>query len=298
MRGNFAEIVQLLVEQGARVFQEGHLIPLTDSNMAAIVNLRRVAGQEFGIEPEWEVNASELTILNKLGEGEFGEVFKAKYHGSFVAVKQLKSSDQIALGDFRTEMSTLRRLHHPNAVQFLGACTKQQPYLIVTELMSCSLSSAFQSIASIPMRRQVEIAIDFARGMAYMHSRHPVIIHRDLKPANIMIGGPTHMLADTNQLLNWSGTVKVADFGLSKSMPKIGTPSNDEVHQLVEGTYRMTGALPHLPPLSRPSVILVSVTDVRGGVQRPSSPRPLATPSCICCLATGPSTSCSAGSLL
>ena len=28
------------------------------------------------------------------------------------------------------------QVHHPNAVQFLGACTKQEPYILVTELMS------------------------------------------------------------------------------------------------------------------------------------------------------------------
>ena len=80
---------------------------------------------------------------------------QARYNGTYVAVKQLKSSDQIALGDFRTEMSTLRRLHHPNAVQFLGACTRAQPYLIVTELMSCSLSTAFTLTFSLTLRRQV-----------------------------------------------------------------------------------------------------------------------------------------------
>ena len=42
-----------------------------------------------------------------------------------------------------------------------------------------------------------------------MHSRQPVLIHRDLKPANIMIGGSSFMLANTNVLLNTSGTVKV-----------------------------------------------------------------------------------------
>ena len=155
MRGNFAEICQLLSDHGAKLFEDGNLVSLADSGMAGIVNLRRVAGPEFGIEAEWEISASELTILNKLGEGEFGEVFKARYNGTYVAVKQLKSSDQIALGDFRTEMSTLRRLHHPNAVQFLGACTRKRPYLIVTELMSCSLSTAFNMFFTLSLHRQV-----------------------------------------------------------------------------------------------------------------------------------------------
>jgi hypothetical protein len=146
-----------LGDHGGKILEDGNLVPLQESSMASIVNLRRVAGVEFGIEAEWEISASELTILNKLGEGEFGEVFKARYHGTFVAVKQLKSSDQIALGDFRTEMATLRKLHHPNAVQFLGACTRKQPYLIVTELMSCSLSTAFNLLFSLTLRRQVRL---------------------------------------------------------------------------------------------------------------------------------------------
>ena len=66
------------------------------------------------------------------GEGEFGIVHKAAFHGTLVAAKILKGSSAIALGDFRSEIEVLRKVHHPNAVQFLGACTKQEPYILVT----------------------------------------------------------------------------------------------------------------------------------------------------------------------
>ena len=66
------------------------------------------------------------------GEGEFGIVHKALFHGTLVAAKILKGSSAIALGDFRSEIEVLRKVHHPNAVQFLGACTKQEPYILVT----------------------------------------------------------------------------------------------------------------------------------------------------------------------
>jgi hypothetical protein len=58
------------------------------------------------------------------GGGEFGEVYKAKWHGSYVAAKVLKRSDEIALGDFRTEIAILRKIHHPNCVQvgLLAGC--------------------------------------------------------------------------------------------------------------------------------------------------------------------------------
>ena len=57
---------------------------------------------------------------------------KALFHGTLVAAKILKTSSAIALGDFRSEIEVLRKVHHPNAVQFLGACTKQEPYILVT----------------------------------------------------------------------------------------------------------------------------------------------------------------------
>ena len=53
------------------------------------------------------------------------------WHGTLVAAKILKDSGEIALGDFRAELDVLRRVHHPNAVQFLGACTKKQPYILI-----------------------------------------------------------------------------------------------------------------------------------------------------------------------
>ncbi len=106
-------------------------------------------------------------------------------------------------------------------------------------------------------RRKVEIALDFARGMAYLHSRRLPIVHRDLKPANLMISGNLH--ADTEQLFLDSGVIKVvrgkamgeegsstaihaadclqvADFGLSKSLQVTEKKSN-----LNNDTFKLTG---------------------------------------------------------
>ena len=65
---------------------------------------RRLSGNVriFGeLDPEWEVDPRQLTFMDKVGEGEFGVVYKAKYLGTIVAVKVLKNNDAVALGDFR-----------------------------------------------------------------------------------------------------------------------------------------------------------------------------------------------------
>ena len=64
-------------------------------------------------------------------------------------------------------------------------------HVLRTELMTGgSLADAFKLQMSFGTRRAMELAIDAARGLAYMHNRRPSsIVHRDLKPGNLMISG-------------------------------------------------------------------------------------------------------------
>ncbi|EFJ42907.1 hypothetical protein VOLCADRAFT_66387 [Volvox carteri f. nagariensis] len=220
-RNDHGEVVRLLIQFG------GSLVALDKSKLRGIVNTRRMMMTELGWEPEWEVNPKELQLVERIGSGEFGDVYRAKWHGSYVAAKLLKRSDEIAIGDFRTEIAILRKIHHPNCTQFLGACTKQKPYIVITELMSQpTICPSIQPSIHHPLMMQVEIALDFARGMAYLHSRRQPIVHRDLKPANLMIAGNLH--ADTEQLYLDSGVIKVADFGLAGALD-------------INVTYKLTG---------------------------------------------------------
>ncbi|WIA29235.1 hypothetical protein OEZ86_011743 [Tetradesmus obliquus] len=238
VRMDHLEVVKLMEGKGGKVWEDGQLVALEASKMRGLVNTRVGVMHSIGWDPEWEVNPKELKLVERIGGGEFGEVYKAKWHGSYVAAKVLKRSDEIALGDFRTEIAILRKIHHPNCVQFLGACTKQKPYIVLTELMACSLADAFLKTFYAPtQRRQVEVALDFARGMAYLHSRRQPIVHRDLKPANLMISGNLH--ADTEQLYLDSGVVKVADFGLSKSL--VPVDRHGQMSMSLTQVYKLTG---------------------------------------------------------
>ena len=53
------------------------------------------------LQPEYEINPDELQLVTKVGEGEFGTVHKGKWNKTTVAIKTLRRSDAVALGDFR-----------------------------------------------------------------------------------------------------------------------------------------------------------------------------------------------------
>lgn len=235
VRGEYREVVKLLVDNGGKIFEDGKLIDLTESELAGVIGIPPQKLLEF--DSEWELDPGNLVIMDKLGEGEFGVVHEARWFGTLVAAKILKGSSDIALGDFRGEIDILRRVHHPNAVQFLGACSKREPYILVTELMSGgSLADAFRCPEAFPIRRAVEIALDAARGLAYLHNRRPSpIIHRDLKPGNLMLSGSPYQTV--KQIIYETGVVKLADFGLSKTLPV----NKHADFGYLDSKFRMTG---------------------------------------------------------
>lgn len=103
----------------------------------------------------------------------------------------LKSSANVRREQLASEIAVLLKVHHPNIVQFLGACTRSEPVVIVSEIMDGgSLEDALRLRRRLPLRRALEIALDCARGLNYLHLANPhAMIHRDLKPSNVMLAG-------------------------------------------------------------------------------------------------------------
>lgn len=235
VRSEYREVAKLLIDRGGKVLEGDKLVELDSSFLAGAVGAP--PKNLFDFDPEWEIDPSKLVMMEKLGEGEFGVVHKARWFGTLVAAKVLKGSSDIALGDFRGEVEILRRVHHPHAVQFLGACTKREPYILVTELMAGgSLADAFRRTEAFPFRRAVQIALDAARGLAYLHNRRPSpIIHRDLKPGNLMLAGSSYQ--NQRQIVFETGTVKLADFGLSKTLPI----NKHADYAYLDSKFRLTG---------------------------------------------------------
>jgi serine/threonine protein kinase len=133
----------------------------------------------------------------------FGEVWKARYKGDFVAIKKIpaKSLDAKAIASLNAEANIMRRLSHPRIVSCFGVFEHEGSHCMVMELMEGGSLQGYISDNPCPegwfMRNN--IAIDICLGMSYLHKLN--VIHRDLKPGNVV--------------LDSYGRGKITDFGLS-----------------------------------------------------------------------------------
>ncbi|KAK3001039.1 hypothetical protein RJ639_021365 [Escallonia herrerae] len=155
-----------------------------------------------------EIKQMTKCFNDKLGEGGYGSVFKAKLRsGRFVAVKLLGKS-KAGGQDFISEVGTIGRIHHVNVVQLIGFCAEGSKRALVYEFMPNASLDKFifsrgEKMTPLSWDTIYEIALGVARGIEYLHRGCDMqILHFDIKPHNI--------------LLDENFVPKVSDFGLAK----------------------------------------------------------------------------------
>ena len=170
------------------------------------------------------IDSKKLSKFEEIGRGAMGVVYKAKYHGSDVAVKQalINLADYEALKQLAQEATLMEELRHPNIVQFLGYYQDATHYSIVMEYVSGGeltkvLYDTRKAFPWYPTRW--DIAHDIASAVSYLHTNDTIqIIHRDLKSPNVLV--------------YYEGTrmrAKVADVGIAKVV------SEDEMVTMTKG---------------------------------------------------------------
>lgn len=160
---------------------------------------------------------SSVVLEKMVSQGSFGSLYKGTWRGTPVAVKQLRlelADDLVATKDFKTEISLLSLLRHPNIILYMGAFEgtpkelkktlgdKDLPLIVFEWLEGGNLFNAIHGPTPPTMSKITQYAWDLACGMNFLHTHDPKIIHRDLKPQNL--------------LLDSSGNLKIGDFGLSR----------------------------------------------------------------------------------
>ncbi|XRB10535.1 protein kinase [Pseudoscourfieldia marina] len=227
-------LTQLLDSKGGLVPEApgraSKLVCLGESSLHGSIDLENY---DDDLDERWEIPADSIEVGKLLGEGQFGSVYQAQWRGTPVAVKKIKldmEEDVTAVNEFKSEIAIQHTLHHPNILQFFGVVLKTEKansVMIVNEIMfGGTVEGAFKDSVAWSQRTAASKMLDVVRALAYLHNLRPnPIIHRDLKPANLM--------------LTRAGTVKVADFGLSKAFRIAGGSSPQRNTSLK--AYKMTG---------------------------------------------------------
>ncbi|CAJ0579087.1 unnamed protein product, partial [Mesorhabditis spiculigera] len=162
--------------------------------------------------------------LEKIGEGTYGTVFKArnKHNSEVVALKlvRLDDDDEGVPSSALREIAILRELKHQNVVRLYDVVHSENKLTMVFEYCDQDLKKFFDSLnGQIDQSTVKKLMQQLLRGLLYCHTHH--VLHRDLKPQNL--------------LLNANGVLKLADFGLARAF---GIPVRCYSSEVVTLWYR------------------------------------------------------------
>ena len=144
-------------------------------------------------------------LLDKLGEGGMGVVYRARYvvDNRHVAVKLLPPdiANETILSRFERELEILKTLRHPNIVRcFGGTCEGNQHFYAMELVEGGTLDKLLEERGQFSWETAVQFALQMASGL-WRTAHERGIVHRDVKPGNF--------------LLTPGGKLKLSDFGLA-----------------------------------------------------------------------------------
>jgi serine/threonine protein kinase len=164
------------------------------------------AGGVSPVAGETPRTLGEYELLERLGAGGMGEVYKARHRrlDKLVAVKLLGERLQgsgVGLARFLREMKAAGALEHPNVVEAIDAGEQDGVvYLVMKLVAGTDLARLVRARGPLPIAEACDAARQAALGLHYLHERG--LIHRDVKASNLM--------------RTPDGTVKILDLGLAR----------------------------------------------------------------------------------
>ncbi|KAG8983375.1 kinase subunit of RNA polymerase II carboxy-terminal domain kinase I, partial [Tulasnella sp. 427] len=164
-------------------------------------------------------------LVNQVGEGTFGKVYKAKnvMNGRLVALKRIKveaEKDGFPVTALR-EIKLLQSLSHPNIILLHEMMVSKGNVFMVFDYMEHDLTGILsQSQFVFEPAHLKSLCHQMLHGLAYLHQKG--VVHRDMKGSNILV--------------NSRGELKLADFGLARIFQK--RRKNDYTNRVITLWYR------------------------------------------------------------
>ena len=177
-------------------------------------------------------------VLDKLGSGGMGEVYRAKdlELGREVAIKVLRkeiASEPDGLKRFEREARTASALNHPNIATIYHIGEHEGTRYIAMELVEGQTLRELLNECPLSTKKTLALAKQIVAGLAKAHGAS--IVHRDLKPENFMV--------------TEDGLVKILDFGLAKLIPQ-SSDIDPEMATMTKATRQGTilGTVQYMSP--------------------------------------------------
>ncbi|KAG8440602.1 hypothetical protein GDO86_006378 [Hymenochirus boettgeri] len=174
------------------------------------------------VKDKWVLEHEDVILGERIGQGNFGEVFSGRLlsDNTPVAVKKSLNTLPPDLKDkFLSEARILKQYSHANIVKLIGVCTQKQPIYIIMELVQGGdfLTFLRNEGTRLKVKDLIRMTENAAAGMEYLECKH--CIHRDL--------------AARNCLVTEKNVLKISDFGMSREEE--------------DGVYLSTGGMKQIP---------------------------------------------------
>ncbi|HZE99575.1 MAG TPA: bifunctional serine/threonine-protein kinase/formylglycine-generating enzyme family protein [Planctomycetota bacterium] len=189
---------------------------------------------------------SEYSLLEKLGQGGFGEVWKAEHAqipGKFVAIKIPTSPE--AMDCLKQEAQFQHELDHQNIVKTIGLNTQNDPpYFIMEYVEGKNLRQLMLDDGILPPPYAIDIAVQVCEALSFAHGKG--IIHKDIKPENILVEKKKIDISKKGKaLLHY---VKLTDLGLGMFPGRSQSEIVISEHARTSGVRILSGTLFYMAP--------------------------------------------------
>ncbi len=170
-----------------------------------------------------ELLQGSYVLLERIGEGGMGQVFKARNWklGRIVALKLIRKellTNPTVVARFRREIETTAQLDHPNLIRAFDADQTDDGLFIVMEYVEgIDLARLIKEQGPVSPAKACDYIRQAALGLQYAHERG--LVHRDVKPPNLLLSGMGDRASGIEKKAfsdPTSPTVKVLDLGLAR----------------------------------------------------------------------------------